>query len=134
MPANQNQYAEHVSNSLRAHLDNFFLPIRHMGNVDFTHYLVSNYGGVYGVNSRSILSIYDGPGAYGHVTLYRDAVSYDFLLHRIVWSVFNNRPVGQGMNIPVHLHSYKSKPTLLCLLFEVETLHFVRLLIQKLIS
>ncbi|KAF1804836.1 hypothetical protein FB192DRAFT_1467897 [Mucor lusitanicus] len=99
IPANHNEYATHMSLSLRAHPDEIFRPIRHMGNVDFTHYLVSNYGRVYGINSRTILSIYDGPGAYAHIILYRNGISYDFSAHRIVFSTFNDRPIGQGLVI-----------------------------------
>ncbi|KAL0140342.1 hypothetical protein V8B55DRAFT_1575591 [Mucor lusitanicus] len=98
-PATRDEYAQHISNSLRATPEEEFRPVRHVSDVDMTHYLVSNRGRIYSTKTRTFLSWYESPQAYAAVILYHNTMSIYFAVHRLVWSAFHDRAIRPGFVI-----------------------------------
>ncbi|KAL0144524.1 hypothetical protein V8B55DRAFT_1568964 [Mucor lusitanicus] len=98
-PATRDEYVQHISNSLRATPEEEFRPVRHVSDVDMTHYLVSNRGRIYSTKTRTFLSWYESPQAYAAVILYHNTMSIYFAVNRLVWSAFHEREIRPGFVI-----------------------------------
>ncbi|KAF1806055.1 hypothetical protein V8B55DRAFT_1568959 [Mucor lusitanicus] len=98
-PANRQEYIAHITNRIRVSPQEVFLPVAHIGNIDYSHYIVSNQGRVYALNTKSIISSYDGKYGFECVQLYSQRQSRHYAVHQLVWCAFNGRPVQRGLTI-----------------------------------
>lgn len=94
-PANREELITHISNSIRISPDEEFRPIANINNIDYSHYLVSNQGRVYALNTRAIICSYDGKHGFENVQLY-NGIFQEYSVHHLVWCTFGGQPIEEG--------------------------------------
>lgn len=90
----------------------------------FNNYLISNYGKIKNISTDRLLKFEKSYNGYYRVTLYVDGKPHRYLVHRLIWFVFNGDiPEGYQIN---HINEDKSDNRLenLCLMTPKENINW----------